>query len=100
MSFRKATSPSATATATFIRDFLCETLGFADLTPAPAPLALTAGHGRIPIVVVPRPTRSTAGVPRCPHDRARSAALALQDHLNGNESNLWGIATVSASDFA
>nr|WP_294515932.1 N-6 DNA methylase [uncultured Rhodopila sp.] len=92
-SFRKATAPSATATATFVRDFLRETLGFADLAPAPAPLALTAGNERIPIVVVPPSDALDRRSATLSHDRARSAALALQDHLNGNDSSLWGITT-------
>ena len=91
--FRKVANPSADATRRFIREFLTETLGFEDLAPHDGAVSLLAG-GRVPVVVIPpseekldrkSPTLST--------DRSRSAAFALQDHLNDRDDALWGIAT-------
>ena len=91
--FRKVANPSADATRRFIREFLAETLGFDDLAPHDGAASLLAG-GRVPVVVIPpseekldrkSPTLST--------DRSRSAAFALQDHLNDRDDALWGIAT-------
>jgi hypothetical protein len=91
--FRRVAKPSAEGTRRFMRDFLAETLGFDDLAPADGVLSFLAGH-RVPVVVVPpdeekldrrSPTLST--------DRSRSPAFALQDHLNDNDSYLWGLVT-------
>lgn len=91
--FRRMQNPSAEATRRFMRDFLAETLGFDDLTPANGILSFVAG-GRVPIVIVPpdeekldrrSPTLST--------DRSRSPAFALQDHLNDSDDCLWGLVT-------
>ncbi|MBP7948727.1 MAG: hypothetical protein KA004_03655, partial [Verrucomicrobiales bacterium] len=92
-SFRKLENPSAEATRRFIRDFLAETLGFADLTPQDGAVCLLAG-GRVPIVVTPpaeeKLDRKSATLST---DRTRSAAFALQDYLNQHDGSLWGLAT-------
>ncbi|MDK1377230.1 MULTISPECIES: N-6 DNA methylase [unclassified Sinorhizobium] len=91
--FRRMQNPSAEATRRFMRDFLCETLGFDDLAPADGILSFVAG-GRVPVGIVPpdeekldrrSPTLST--------DRSRSPAFALQDYLNDNDDCLWGLVT-------
>ena len=91
--FRSLENPSADATRRFVKNFLKETFGFADLVDASDPLAFIAG-GRVPIVVVP-PTdekldRRSASLSA---DRSRSPAFALQDYLNEQDGALWGIAT-------
>lgn len=94
--FAKLQNPSAEATRRFVRDFLAETFGFDDLTPADGAVAFLAG-GRVPVVVVPpaeekldrrSPTLST--------DRSRSPAFALQDYLNDSDAALWGLVTNGA----
>lgn len=94
--FTKLQNPSAVATRRFVRDFLAETFGFDDLTPAAGAVAFLAG-GRVPVVVVPpaeekldrrSPTLST--------DRSRSPAFALQDYLNDSDAALWGLVTNGA----
>ncbi|WP_114374490.1 Eco57I restriction-modification methylase domain-containing protein [Elioraea thermophila] len=91
--FLAAGTASLGATARFVREFLRETLGFTDLREEAGPIALSAGEGRVPIVVVPPADaldrRSAALSP----DRPRSAALVLQDHLNATDGALWGLAT-------
>jgi hypothetical protein len=91
-SFAK-TAPSAAATARFVRDFLRETLGFADLRDERGPLALAAGDGRVPIVVVPPSDSLDRRSAALSHERSRSAALVLQDRLNAADEALWGFAT-------
>lgn len=91
--FARLPAPSAEATRRFVRDFLTETFGFADLVPGDGAIALVAGE-RVPVVVVPpdeekldrrSPTLST--------DRPRSPAFALQDYLNDEDGALWGLVT-------
>ncbi|MGH2341813.1 Eco57I restriction-modification methylase domain-containing protein [Segnochrobactraceae bacterium EtOH-i3] len=91
--FARLPAPSADATRRFVRDFLTETFGFADLVPGDGAIALVAGE-RVPVVVVPpdeekldrrSPTLST--------DRPRSPAYALQDFLNDEDGALWGLVT-------
>jgi hypothetical protein len=91
--FAKVANPSPEATVRFIKAFLQETFGFADLVPAAAPLTFLAGD-RVPVVVVPpsddKLDRRSAILSI---DRARSPAFALQDHLNEHDETLWGLVT-------
>lgn len=91
--FAKASAPSAAPTARFIRDFLRETLGFDDLREETGPVALSAGAGRVPIVVVPPADQLDRRSASLSQERPRSAALVLQDRLNSTEDALWGLAT-------
>jgi hypothetical protein len=90
--FLKASAPTAGATARFVRDFLRETLGFADLREEPGPVALVAGEGRVPVVVVPPSDDLDRRSAALSQDRPRSAALVLLDRLNGSEEATWGLA--------
>jgi hypothetical protein len=92
--FAKIETPTQDATKRFVSSFFKETFGFDDSGPADGIIALSAGEGRVPIVVVPpseekldrkSPTLST--------ERTRSPALALQDYLNERDEALWGIVT-------
>ena len=91
-SFSKLQAPSQVATIAFVRDFLCETLGFADIASGDGLLSLQAGDGRIPIIVVPPSDALDRKSAALSQDRSRSAALLLQDQLNGTETALWGLA--------
>jgi len=91
--FAKLASPSPAATTKFARDFLRETFGFSDLEDGTAPVALSAGDGRIPVVVVPPSDELDRRSPSLSNDRARSAVLVLQDRLNASDASLWGLAT-------
>jgi len=91
--FLKAGAASAAATTRFVRDFLRETLGFTDLKEGSGPVALTAGEGRVPVVVVPPADELDRRSAALSQDRPRSAALVLQDRLNAAEEALWGLAT-------
>ncbi|MBB5691868.1 N-6 DNA methylase [Roseomonas alkaliterrae] len=91
--FLAAGTASATATTRFIRDFLRETLGFADLREGSGPVALTAGEGRVPVVVVPPANELDRRSVSLSQDRSRSAVLVLQDRLGAAEGALWGLAT-------
>jgi hypothetical protein len=90
--FAKLDTPSQDATRRFMAGFFKETFGFNDLTPAAAPLAMTAS-GRVPVVVVPPSESLDRRSPTLSVDRSRSPAFALQDHLNESEEALWGIVT-------
>ncbi len=90
--FAKIEHPSAAASTRFLSGFLKETFGYADLTAAPAPIALTAS-GRVPIVVVPPQEQLDRRSPTLSTDRSRSPAFALQDYLNDSDDALWGIVT-------
>ncbi|MBW8270914.1 Eco57I restriction-modification methylase domain-containing protein [Caldovatus aquaticus] len=91
--FLTASAVSATATIRFVRDFLRETLGFADLREEAGPVALTAGEGRVPVVVVPPADELDRRSATLSQDRSRSAVLVLQDRLGAAEGALWGLAT-------
>jgi hypothetical protein len=91
--FARLAEPSLAATVRFARDFLRETFGFADLDGGEAPVALSAGAGRVPVVVVPPADTLDRRSPSLSHERPRSAVLVLQDRLNGSEHALWGLAT-------
>ncbi|MDX0952217.1 N-6 DNA methylase [Sinorhizobium medicae] len=90
--FAKIERPSAAATSRFFSGFLKETFGYADIAAASAPIALSAS-GRVPIVVVPPQEQLDRRSPTLSTDRSRSAAVALQDHLNDKDDALWGIVT-------
>jgi hypothetical protein len=90
--FAKIEHPSAAATTRFFSGFFKETFGYADLTAAPAPIALSAS-GRVPIVVVPPHEQLDRRSPTLSTDRSRSPAFALQDYLNDRDDSLWGIVT-------
>ena len=91
--FAKLASPSSAATAKFACDFLRETFGFSDIEAGEAPIALSAGDGRIPVVVVPPSDELDRRSASLSHERSRSAVLVLQDRLNANGASLWGLAT-------
>ena len=99
--FSAATLPSAAATARFVEALLHDVFGFSDLRPtgAPAP-SFAALEGRVPVVVVPPVPLDRAAAASdldraCPQlaigGRRRSAASALQDHLNDTDAALWGL---------
>src|ERR1700722_6538755 len=95
-------APSLDATTRFASDLLVNVLGFS--TDPSAGVLTLAGHqfpvafqalgGRVPIVVVPpvEGLEAPSAYLR-PDGRRRSAAIALQDWLNANESVLWGLCT-------
>ncbi|MES2434124.1 MAG: N-6 DNA methylase [Pseudomonadota bacterium] len=91
--FAKLDTPSLTATTRYLHAMLAETFGFTDLTADQHPVALTAGQGRIPLVIVPPSDAIDKRSPSLSLERARSAAFALQDHLNARDDALWGLAT-------
>ncbi|MDZ4134892.1 MAG: N-6 DNA methylase, partial [Paracoccaceae bacterium] len=91
--FAKIDSPSLAATTRYLADMLGETFGFADLAPDEAPVALSAGAGRVPLVIVPPTDAIDKRSASLSTERPRSAAFALQDHLNGRDDALWGLAT-------
>jgi hypothetical protein len=91
--FRRTTAPGPDATARFVRDLLTEAFGFDDLEAGDPPLALAAGAGRVPVVVVPPGDSLDRASEALSTDRRRSATFALQDHLNDREEALWGLAT-------
>ncbi len=91
--FAKSSTPSVAATARFVRDLLRETLGFTDLREETGPVILSAGDGRVPIVVVPPGDTLDRRSASLSEDRSRSAALALQDRLNADDKAMWGLAT-------
>ena len=91
--FRRTTAPGPDATARFVRDLLTEAFGFDDLEAGDPPVALAAGAGRVPVVVVPPGDSLDRASEALSTDRRRSATFALQDHLNDREEALWGLAT-------
>jgi len=92
--FSKLENPSAEATRRFVQDFLRETFGFDDLGPGNDIVALMAGKGRVPVVVVPpNEEKLDRKSPTLSTDRTRSAAFALQDWLNEHDEALWGLVT-------
>lgn len=90
--FAKNENASIGATTRFAEAFLRETFGFNDIVQGALPLALSAGKGRVPIVVTPRQDELDKSSEALSTDRRRSAAIALQDHLNANDEAMWGIA--------
>lgn len=93
--FAKLVHPSAEATRRFVRAFMNETFGFADLADGSGEIALIAGD-RIPIVVVPPAESLDRRSPTLSTDRSRSPAFALQDSLNDRDEVLWGLVTNGA----
>ena len=80
--------PSAAATATFTQVLMRDVFGFPD------GIADAALGGRVPVVVVP-PADGLDGASTtlsAAAGRRTSAALALQDRLNGDDGALWGLA--------
>lgn len=93
--FAKLEHPSAEATRRFVRAFLNETFGFADLTDGATQIALIAG-GRVPVVVVPPSEALDRRSPTLSTDRSHSPAFSLQDSLNDRDGALWGLVTNGA----
>jgi len=91
--FAKIDSPSLAATTRYLQAMLTETFGFTDLAPGDAPVALSAGAGRVPLVIVPPSDAIDKRAACLSTERPRSAAFALQDHLNARDDALWGLAT-------
>jgi hypothetical protein len=91
--FLAASTASPAASTRFVRDLLRDVLGFTDLREEAWPVALSAGEGRSPIVVVPPTDALDRRSAMLSPDRSRSAALILQDHLNAAEGALWGLVT-------
>ncbi len=84
--------PSAAATAAFAQALMRDVLGFPDS-------AIGAAHGaalggRVPVVVVSPADGldSASAALTAAAGRRTSAALALQDRLNGDDDALWGMA--------
>ncbi len=92
-SFAKLEAPSPEATRRFVRDFLKETFGFADLADASGVVACIAGDRRVPVVVVPPAETLDRRSPTLSTDLSRSPTFALQDYLNEHDEALWGLAT-------
>jgi hypothetical protein len=90
--FAKLTLPTPEATARFVRGLLTEGFGFTDLSPAAVPLAFLAGDSRVPIAVCPPSDALDKRSAFLSLDRPRSAAYAVQDHLNAQDAALWGLA--------
>jgi hypothetical protein len=91
--FAKLAMPTPEATARFVRGLLAEAFGFIDLKTAAVPLAFLAGDGRVPIGVCPPTDALDKRSAFLSLDRPRSAAYAVQDHLNAHDAALWGLAT-------
>lgn len=91
--FAKIDSPSFSATTRYLADMLAETFGFTDLATDDTTVALSAGKGRVPLVIVPPTDAIDKRSPSLSTERHRSAAFALQDHLNGRDDALWGLAS-------
>lgn len=91
--FAKLAMPTPEATARFVKGLLTEAFGFTDLASAAIPLAFIAGDGRIPIAVCPPSDALDKRSAFLSLDRPRSAAYAVQDHLNAQDVALWGLAT-------
>ena len=91
--FTKLDAPSLTATSRYLHAMLAETFGFTDLQPDHHPVALSAGLGRVPLVIVPPSDTIDKRSASLSTERPRSAAFALQDHLNARDDALWGLAT-------
>ncbi len=86
-------TPSQTATVAFTHALLRDVFGFSDLVPRPG-ATLVALDGRVPVVVVPPPEgldRPSATLSAMFGHRT-SAALAVQDWLNAQDTALWGLA--------
>jgi hypothetical protein len=86
-------TPSQTATVAFTHALLRDVFGFSDLVPRPG-ATLVALDGRVPVVVVPLPEgldRPSATLFAMFGHRT-SAALAVQDWLNAQDTALWGLA--------
>ena len=96
-SFAKLEAPSPEATRRFVRDFLKETFGFADLADASGVVACIAGDRRVPVVVVPPAEALDRRSPTLSTDLSRSPTFALQDYLNEHDEALWGLATNGTS---
>lgn len=90
--FVKTRTTSAIVTRHFVRDFLKETFGFADLADASGSVAYIADD-RVPVVVVPPEESLDRRSPTLSTDRSRSPTNALQDYLNEHDEALWGLAT-------
>lgn len=95
-----AETPSVTATTQFTEDFLRDVLGFANITRAGSrtlgdrqfAVTLEGLDGRVPVVVVPPSDDLDRPSEHLPTDgRKCSAASAIQDWLNADESSLWGL---------
>ncbi len=86
-------TPSAAATTTFTEALLRDAFGFTDLAPHPGVTLATTG-GRVPVIVVPLGTGLDRPDPAltAAAGRRMSAALAMQDYLNGDPAALWGLA--------
>ena len=84
--------PSAAATAAFTWALMRDVFGFPDGAADAAPGA--ALGGRVPVVVVPPADGldSASAALSAAAGRRTSAALALQDRLNGDDGALWGLA--------
>ena len=91
--FHALETPGQAATIRFVRGMLEEVFGFENLEDAENPVALQAGDGRVPVVVVPPADSLDRASESLSADRRRSAAFGLQDHLNEREGALWGLAT-------
>ncbi|WP_370322257.1 Eco57I restriction-modification methylase domain-containing protein [Oricola sp.] len=91
--FAPLESPGRKATSTFVRGLLTEAFAFDDLADVPLPLSMAAGNGRVPVVIIPPTDELDRASETLSQERRRSAAFALQDHLNDQEEALWGLVT-------
>jgi hypothetical protein len=97
-----SSTPSRHKTIEFTEELLRGVFGFTDIQPVHAPqfrderqfpLTLEALAGRVPVIVVPPADDLDLASHSLSHDRRRSAASALQDWLNADDSALWGLCT-------
>ena len=78
--FTKLASPSLPATTRFVSGLLTEAFGFDDIAQDTLPIAISAGTGRVPVVVVPPSGRFTE-LPMPPE----IVSLLSMSNLHGND---------------
>ena len=97
-----SSTPSRHKTIEFTEECLREVFGFSDVEVVHGPkvrdgrnfsVTLEALGGRVPVVVVSPSDDLDHASNSLSLDRRRSAASALQDWLNADESSLWGLCT-------
>ena len=97
-----SSTPSRHKSIEFTEQLLRGVFGFSDIQPVHLPqlrderefpLTLEALAGRVPVIVVPPADALDHASHSLSHDRRRSAASALQDWLNADDTALWGLCT-------
>lgn len=84
--------PSHKATIDFVAELLSTVFGFDGPEPTGQLGVWAAAGGRVPVVVVPPSDElDRPSAPLSVDGRRRSAASTLQDHLNAEDTALWGL---------